>query len=63
MQLYSIILSLSDNLTNIDLDIFLARLATEPSPMVRSYIEWIIALKLSDNGNYVDKLLNELFRK
>jgi len=63
MQLYSIILSLSDNLTNIDLDIFLARLATEPSPMVRSYIEWIIALKLSDNGNYVDKLLNELFQK
>lgn len=64
MQLYSIILSLSDDtLTNIDLDNFLARLATEPSPMVRSYIEWIIALKLTDNETYVDKLLNELLQK
>lgn len=61
MQLYSIVLSLSSNI-EIDLDIFLERIAIEPSPMVRSYIEWIISTKLLTNDEYVERLLNELVK-
>ncbi|EMG48341.1 TRM3 tRNA [Candida maltosa Xu316] len=59
MQLYSIILSLVEKL-DIQLDVFLARLGTEPSPMARSYVEWVIAYKLLENETYVTRLLNEL---
>ncbi|RCK59610.1 tRNA (guanosine(18)-2'-O)-methyltransferase [Candida viswanathii] len=41
--LYSILLSVCDKI-EINLDVLLDRLASDPSPMARSYAEWIIAL-------------------
>lgn len=48
IQLISIIVSIMDT-ADIPLNIFERLLETDPSPLVRSYIEWIIAYQLKDN--------------
>ncbi|MDC6270995.1 hypothetical protein PP707_01715, partial [Acetobacter pasteurianus] len=59
IQLYSIILSIVDQI-DIDLNLFITRVATDPSPLVRLYIEWIIAYKMLQNPTLSDEMFNEL---
>ncbi|KAI5959437.1 hypothetical protein KGF57_002075 [Candida theae] len=58
LQLYTILTSLVDKLV-IDFDLVLERISTEPSPLVRMYIEWILAY----NSLYDDELTNKIFQE
>lgn len=57
IQLISIIVSIMD-IADIPLDVFENIVETDPSPLVRSYIEWIIAFKLKDDEINADRILD-----
>lgn len=59
LQLYTILNSLVDKI-EIDFDLVLQRISTEPSPLVRMYIEWILAYNLLHNEEWTKRIFDEL---
>lgn len=59
LQLYTVLTSLVDKL-EIDFDLILERISTEPSPLVRMYIEWILAYNLLHNEDWTKRVFDEL---
>lgn len=56
LQLMSIIVSIMD-IADIPLDLFEDLIETDPSPLVRAYIEWFIAYKLKNNEEDLTRVL------
>lgn len=64
IQLFSIILSVIDKVESKSVEPFVERyisiVETEPSPLARIYLEWIIALYLTKNESFIQILLDKL---
>ncbi|KAI3405575.2 hypothetical protein KGF56_001593 [Candida oxycetoniae] len=62
LQVYSILVSIVDKL-EIDFDLFLARIDADPSPLVRMYIEWIIAYNILQKFELASKIFDPLEKR
>ncbi|KAK6203617.1 uncharacterized protein RJT21DRAFT_28687 [Scheffersomyces amazonensis] len=63
IQLFSIILGVIDVADLAPyLDQFKSLIGTDPSPLARAYIEWIVAYLLSDNTGEIEGLMDSLLR-
>jgi len=58
LQLLCIIVSIMDK-TEVPVNVFLKLLDTDPSPLVRIYIEWVIAFSLLKDVQMAEKVLDE----